>query len=126
MDESLVLGRPGEDEEGLNTEGHGTCETCEGSRLFCLLFRYRGNRSVCLHETSIRENSNSDETNHILRVDFIVVPKVIFQTLPPFGILLYKTEGELKYLPCLWQKSPVSPLFIEEVARSDGGVFEDK
>ncbi len=50
-------------------------------------------------------------------------PKGIFQTpSPPAGYSLYKQRKSWN-TPCLREESPAPPLFIEEVARSDGGVF---
>ena len=46
-------------------------------------------------------------------------------SLPPSGYSLYK-QRESWNTPCLREESPAPPLFIEEVARSDGGVFENK
>ena len=42
--------------------------------------------------------------------------------LPPSGYSLYK-QRESWNTPCLREESPAPPLFIEEVARSDGGVY---
>ena len=53
-------------------------------------------------------------------------PKGIFQTpSPPAGYSLYKQRKSWN-TPCLREESPAPPLFIEEVARSDGGVFGNK
>jgi len=35
-------------------------------------------------------------------------------------------RGRVENTPVLWEESPAPPLFIEEVARSDGGVFGNK
>ena len=53
-----------------------------------------------------------------------VVQKVIFLTPSPLrGTPSIKTEGELKCSAIFREESPAPPLFVEEVARSDGGVI---
>ncbi len=53
-------------------------------------------------------------------------PKAFFKLPPPLRGTPSINRGRAGNTPCLREESPAPPLFIEEVARSDGGVFGNK